>query len=894
MRSVHVVASFALLAVAFGAAESAAQSAPVAVTGVVVDSTGAPLPGVNAVLLRGADAFLIGFAVADREGRFRIERVAPGSYRLRVTFVGYAPHEVPVEVGAADTDVGRLVLREAAAELGEIVVTERRTLAIRRDTVEYDATAVALQRGATVEELLRRLPGIEVEADGQIRARGQTVRRVLVDGEEFFPDAPTATTRHLPADAIDRVQLYDEQPPEGGRAEPTINLALKPDRKSGLFGRAVLGSGPTLPAERAPRFTGSLSLNRFSPRLRVSVLGGANNVNEPLLSFEEYLGLTGVLDLVGAPGGGTRITINLADAPVRVSEEGFVTSWLGGANVLRPLSPRSRLQTSYIGFGTGAERVRRTLRRQALGTEASFVETDDVEQNQARWAHRVNALARTTFGTDHDLRVRAVLTASGSVLDRTLARERSADDGTPMGSLLVAETTDSEAVGAALRAVYRRPFGASLSLHADAGVQGDARQASAALRAEGPLAAGSLEETGQGRTTGEVEAWVTTTGVLTLGGGHELIALAEARAPYHTLAQDGLAGATPGTFRRWMPSARVGLTHRRKRGAFKTLARLHLQALRFEAGFEGASPLQQRSALVAEPSLSVVWSGPRNQKLDLEVDLVTRQPTAAQLVPITDVSSPFQWLTGNPTLEPERRASVNVMYNYLDAFTTTAISASLSVDHTTNAVSSSRVTEGVLVPEATPINLGTQTTVSTQVQGSTALGRFDRVGQVVPRLVWTRGLELVNGRENAYDLLTLGVRLGLRLVPQGGPRVQVGSRLETRSTRFSLAPALSRTFNVITPYTETEWEPTPAWALRLRAEQEVYVGAAARRGAPRPLLTVKASRDAGFGGLRVGITLADVFDRSRYIDFRTTPFSTEETTAQALGRHAYVTLSQSL
>jgi hypothetical protein len=506
----------------------------------------------------------------------------------------------------------------------------------------------------------------------------------------------------------------------------------------------------------------------------------------------------------------------------------------------------------------------------------------------------VHLRTRAAFGEGHDLRLRTALTASGSALGRELARERTSGGGEPLGASLVTETAGSEAVGAALHAIYRRPLGNSLRLHAEAGVQGDTRRETSALRAEGPLAAGPREETGQERTTGELEPWAMAAGVLTLGGGHQLIARAEARAPYHTLAQEGLAGATPGTFRRWMPVAQGGLQHRWARGAIETSARLHLQALRLEAGFEGAAPLQQRRALYAEPGVSVEWSGPRNQTLGVEVGLSTRQPTAAQLAPVTDASSPFQRFTGNPALEPERRVSASARYFYLDAFTATTLTAFLSAEHATNAVSSSRVTEGVLVPEVTPVNLGPQTTLTLHGRASTPLGRFDRVGHVAPRLTWRRGLDLVNGQENAYDLLSLSADLGARSSPQDGPELQLGTRLETRATRFSLSPSLSRSFNLIAPYAEATWAPGGAWALRARAEQELYVGTSDRRDAARPLLTLSASRDAGFGGLQVGITLADVFDRTRRVSYLTTPFSTEETTARTLGRHLYVTLSRSL
>ena len=202
------------------------------VAGVITDSTGARLDGAMVVALVRQDSVLTQFALTGGNGAFRLRRLSPGEYILQVSLVGYQTVRQDFSVSNADVDAGTVSLDVLALEVDPLVVSvEQIPFVTRRDTLDYNILAFPTRPNASVEELLRRLPGIEVESDGSIRAQGQDVENVLVDGKEFFASDPKIATQNLPADAIERVQVYERKSDmaeftgiSDGDEETTINL----------------------------------------------------------------------------------------------------------------------------------------------------------------------------------------------------------------------------------------------------------------------------------------------------------------------------------------------------------------------------------------------------------------------------------------------------------------------------------------------------------------------------------------------------------------------------------------------------------------------------------------------------------------------------------------------
>src|SRR5688572_31730506 len=202
-------------------------------------------------ILNKKDSVLVKFARADKNGNFTIEGIKEGSYILMITHPFMGDYFDNVEV-KADTplDLGNVHLTPKSKLLAEVIVKSGSPIKIKGDTTVYTADSFKVRPGANVEELLRRLPGIQVDKDGQITAMGERVRKVLVDGEEFFGSDPGIATKNLRADVVKEVEVFDKKSDQAeftgiddGVKDKTINLKLKDDKKKGYFGKIEAGGG---------------------------------------------------------------------------------------------------------------------------------------------------------------------------------------------------------------------------------------------------------------------------------------------------------------------------------------------------------------------------------------------------------------------------------------------------------------------------------------------------------------------------------------------------------------------------------------------------------------------------------------------------------------------------
>ncbi len=276
------------------------------VTGTVIDGEDRmPLQGAHVSLTDYRDTTIVHNAVTDDSGVFSVS-VSPGSYILRVSFIGFrnVVLEDPVEISDPETDIGTVIMAEGE-ELEEIEVRAVRPGAILRgDTLDFHAAAYRLNPDATTEDLVRRMAGIRVDDDG-VTAEGEEVERVLVDGREFFGDDPTVALRNLPAEVVERIEVYDRMSDQAeltgfddGERSKTINIVTRLDSRSSQFGRIYSGYGGY------DRYQAGITTNIFSETSRLSIIGMSNNINEQNFSREDIMTLTAGSARGGRGGGG--------------------------------------------------------------------------------------------------------------------------------------------------------------------------------------------------------------------------------------------------------------------------------------------------------------------------------------------------------------------------------------------------------------------------------------------------------------------------------------------------------------------------------------------------------------------------------------------------------------
>lgn len=356
-----------------------------------------PVQGATITVLSRKDSSLITFTMTGSDGRFDLRSLASGQYRLLITHVNYynSNRYFSISDSVKQADLGQVVLHDRTKVLEEVVLAnEAPPVTLINDTIQYNAGSFKTAPNATVEELLKKLPGVKVEKDGTVKAQGETVSRVLVDGKEFFGNDPKVATKNLPADAVDKVQVYDRQSDqaqltgfEDGNYEKTINLKLKKDKKKGLFGKVMAGGG------NKERYESKFNVNSFKGARQLSAIGMANNSNAEGFSFMDILNFSGELSRMQRGGGNININLSAADATsmgmnAGGSNSGINTAMGGGLNYNNIIGKKLDLQSSYF-YNQLSPLTESHIQRQYLLPDTSYYNANSYADNN-NYTHRLN------------------------------------------------------------------------------------------------------------------------------------------------------------------------------------------------------------------------------------------------------------------------------------------------------------------------------------------------------------------------------------------------------------------------------------------------------------------------------------------------------------------------
>ncbi len=278
-----------------------AYSQEFSVRGIVIDSSsGNPLPGASILMIKLPDSAKVG-VTSNKRGIFFFQNLTPGKYTMRITYVGFKPFSRRVNITDRNLELGEIRLSETGSELDEIEVTALMPSAEQiGDTLQFNAGAFKTNPDATAEDLAQKLPGVSVEG-GQVKAQGEDVKKVLVDGRQFFGEDPLAALRNLPSEIIDKVQIFDQRSEQAaftgvddGQTSKTMNILTKQFMRNGQFGKIYGGYGLD------NRYQLGGSINIFDNDRRITILGMSNNISNQNFTPEDIIGIMGG----GSSGGG--------------------------------------------------------------------------------------------------------------------------------------------------------------------------------------------------------------------------------------------------------------------------------------------------------------------------------------------------------------------------------------------------------------------------------------------------------------------------------------------------------------------------------------------------------------------------------------------------------------
>lgn len=370
-----------------------------------------PVGAATITVLQQSDSSLVTFTMTNSSGAFSLSNIAYGKYRLLITHVNY--HNVnkyfTLSDSSVNVDLGSIPLSDKDKVLEEVVImAEAPPVTLVGDTIQYHAGAFRTKPNAVVEDLLKKLPGVEVEKDGTVKAQGQEVKKVLVDGKEFFGNDPKIATKNLPADAVDKVQVYDKQSDmaqltgfDDGQSEKTINLKLKEDKKKGVFGKVNGGGGTD------GRYQGRFNVNSFRGARQMSVLGMGNNTNAEGFSFMDILNFTGALSQMKSGGGNINISITSSDPAAGLlganNNNAINTSWAGGANYNNIIGKKMEVQSNYF-YSRYNPVTDQLLSRQYILPDSTYFYNQHTRSDTRSISNRLNLTYDYVIDSMHSLR----------------------------------------------------------------------------------------------------------------------------------------------------------------------------------------------------------------------------------------------------------------------------------------------------------------------------------------------------------------------------------------------------------------------------------------------------------------------------------------------------------
>ena len=362
------------VAVSFG------QAKDFKISGTVVsDDEKNPLESATVYLERAKDSTLITYTITDKEGKFTLEgRTFFKDANLNISYVGYQQYTKKVSIDEVPIDLGKIGLLTDANALDAVLIESRAPITVKKDTLEFNVSSFKTKRDANVEDLLKQLPGVEIDEAGKITVNGKEVNKILVNGKPFFGDDPTITTRNLTKELIDKVQITDTKTKAqaftgevGDDENKTINLTIKEDKNKGVFGRVAAGIG----TDERYEFAGMVNI--FDNDQRISALAGGNNTNSAGFSFGEIYRMFG--------SGGNFVTGGRGFG----GGQGITTSNNYGVNYADELSDTFDISADYFYSGSNVENESSTERENILPDSRYFTSSNSNSYRESN-SHRAN------------------------------------------------------------------------------------------------------------------------------------------------------------------------------------------------------------------------------------------------------------------------------------------------------------------------------------------------------------------------------------------------------------------------------------------------------------------------------------------------------------------------
>ncbi len=783
----------------------------------LADDSNQPLEAATVMLLSAKDSSLVNFGRTDDRGFFELKGIdRKNPYLLRITYVGYQLFDQQIAADIADNphDVGIIRMKQTSILLNEAVVKAAHIpVQIKKDTIEFNAQAFSTQPNDDVEALLKKLPGVEIENDGTVRAQGEQVQRVYVDGKEFFGNDPKIALKNLPARAIDKVQVFDKKSEQAifsgiddGVREKTLNLTLKKDHKKGLFGTAMAGYG------NDERYEAKLNLNRFREDQQLSLIGMGNNINRQGFSFQDYMSFTGAARNMGR-GGAVRIQINANDSDLPLdfgnSNNGFTTTWAAGLNFNNTFSKKTEVNGSYF-FNSADRLVERDLSRENFLPTGTFTSLQNAIGNNLNNTHRLNLTVDHKIDSLNSLRFTSRMGYSDSKQNTDAYSQSLSAASLLQNNGERFNTTDGTGLNLNSELLYRHRFGKkgrTLSTTFTFGVNDSERAGN--LNAvnryyeNGTLSQlDSIAQTNtQDNNTFNYGANLSYTEPL---GKRKYLEFNYAFNQTDNDQDRAVYDVNNGErFFNTNLSNKFDNTYNYHRGGLnfkinKTDRNFNIGLQLQQSALDGRLILQavdiKRSFTNLLPNLrfNLEFTTTKNLRFDYETSV--NEPNIDQLSPIVDNSDPLNISLGNPNLKPEYAHRFSLNYVTFNPGTFINFFVNTNFTYTNNRISDAQTIDDNFVRTTQPINVDKDYNANVFLNFGFPIKRPGLRAALNSNLTWVNGYNFINAVENQTERLITNTGLRLSYRHKEIFDMEVAANLSYNQTHYSLQASLNQDF----------------------------------------------------------------------------------------------------
>ena len=442
----------------------------VVVNGFTIEgNTKKPLEFASISLLTLKDSTLVKGGISNTKGAFVFYNVIPGIYKLRLSFLGYTTiHKIIAIKGTASVqNLGSFVLEEGKSLINEIVITGTIPVLVKKDTLEYNADMFKVEKNAVVEDMLKKLPGVEIDGAGKITAQGTDVTKVYVDGKQFFGNDPLIATQNLPADMIAKVQVIDKKSDQAefsgvddGEVSKIINIVTRQGYKHGNFGKASAGYGSM------DRYDGGVMFNNFEGDRQFSIIGMANNTNNLRFTLDAGNTLnnrrgstlsTARGGRMGGGGGGGGGFSSMTSAGRGMTQSGISVTDAGGVNFHDKLSKKLEFTGSYF-YNSSVKNLNQTSLTQTLNGDSSIYKHDTSSNYNKSANHRINMEFIYTIDSLNSIVFRPGISYALTSSERSSNNITNGQSGFKLNESNSTSASDGSSWNSAATLLYRRKF----------------------------------------------------------------------------------------------------------------------------------------------------------------------------------------------------------------------------------------------------------------------------------------------------------------------------------------------------------------------------------------------------------------------------------------------------